>query len=106
MKKLLTILCLVLLVSLSTEVSFSQSNQEDCDLLCQMGMSNQTETQTKKTKTPKKEVLTGPFLIRGEITYDQKTNEPITGNIETFYDNGQLEQSYNYTIQKHSVTVE
>jgi len=84
MKKFLTILCLILLFSLSTEVSFSQSNQEDCDLLCQMGLSNQTETQTEEpqTETPKKEVLTGPFLIKDEITYDQKTNEPITGSVE------------------------
>ena len=44
MKKLLTILCLVLLVSLSTEVSFSQSNQEDCDFLCQLGQSQSTQT--------------------------------------------------------------
>ena len=50
MKKLLTILCLVLLVPFSTEVSFSQSNQEECDLLCQMGQSNQTETQTKDSR--------------------------------------------------------
>ena len=79
MKKLLTILCLVLLVSFSTEVSFSQSNQEDCDPLCQMGLSNQTQTQTKKTQTqtkepqtetPKKEVPFNKLVERRGIFYE------------------------------------
>ncbi len=61
-KKLLSILCLVLLVSCS----------------------------------PGGKVLEGPFLIRDGITYDQKTNKPITGNTETFHENGQLKQKGNY----------
>ena len=36
------------------------------------------------------EVFTGPFLVRDGITYDQKTNEPVTGIVEKFHENGQL----------------
>ena len=36
------------------------------------------------------EVVTGPFLIRGDTYYHQDTNEPVTGIIEKFYNNGQL----------------
>jgi antitoxin component YwqK of YwqJK toxin-antitoxin module len=36
------------------------------------------------------DVVTGPFLIRDGITYDQKTNEPVTGIVEKFHENGQL----------------
>ena len=42
------------------------------------------------------EVFTGPFLIRDGITYHQETNEPITGIVEEFYDNGQLWTRWNY----------
>ena len=57
--RLLTILCLVLLVSCSQEV------------------------------------VTGPFLIRDGIMYDQDTNELVTGPYESFHDNGQLELRIN-----------
>jgi len=57
MKKLLTILCLVLLVSLSTEISFSQSNQEDCDLLCQLGQSQSNQPQPKETLSSEENAL-------------------------------------------------
>ena len=66
MKILLTILCLLILVSFSEE------------------------------PPPEPEVLEGPFLIRDGITHDQKTNKPITGNSETFHENGQLKQKGNY----------
>tara|TARA_B110000259_G_C13916217_1_gene362965 strand:- start:183 stop:605 length:423 start_codon:yes stop_codon:yes gene_type:complete len=36
------------------------------------------------------EVVTGPFVFKNGITYDQTTNEPITGIVEKFYENGQL----------------
>ncbi len=42
------------------------------------------------------EVVTGPFLIRDGITYDQNTNEPFTGIVEEFHDNGQLEMRENF----------
>ena len=42
------------------------------------------------------EVITGPFLIREGITYNQNTNEPITGIVEEFYANGQLRSRGNY----------
>ena len=42
------------------------------------------------------EVFTGPFIVRDGITYHQDTNEPLTGIIETFYENGQLERRGNY----------
>ena len=42
------------------------------------------------------EVITGPFLIREGITYNQNTNEPITGIVEEFYANGQLNWRVNY----------
>ena len=42
------------------------------------------------------EVFTGPFLIRDGITYHQETNEPITGIVEEFYDNGQLKGRGNF----------
>ena len=61
MKKLLTTLCLVLLVSCSEP-----------------------------------EVLDGPFLMRDGITFDQKTNKPITGKTEIFHENGRLESRSNY----------
>ena len=42
------------------------------------------------------EVLTGPFLIRDGITYDQNTNEPVTGIVEEFDEGGQLLSRGNY----------
>ena len=66
MKKLLTILCLLILVSCSEE------------------------------PPPEPKVLEGPFLVRDGITYDQKTNKPITGNTEIFHENGKLKQKGNY----------
>jgi antitoxin component YwqK of YwqJK toxin-antitoxin module len=42
------------------------------------------------------EVVTGPFLIRDGITYHQDTNQLVTGIIETFHENGQLEVRGNY----------
>ena len=62
MKRLLTILCLVLL----SVHSYSQ------------------------------EVVTGPFLIRDGITYHQNTNQLVTGIIESFHENGQLEYRTTY----------
>ena len=62
MKKLLTILCLVLL----SVHSYSQ------------------------------EVITGHVLIRDGITYHQDTNEPVTGIIQSFHENGQLRRRQNY----------
>ena len=38
------------------------------------------------------EVVTGPFVFKNGITYDQTTNEPITGIVEEFYENGQLDR--------------
>ena len=107
MKKFLTILCLVLLVSLSSEVSFSQSNQEDCDLLCQMGLSNQTETQTKEpqtetqtkepqTETPKKEVPSYKLVERRGIIYEVNSQTPFTGSSVSYHENGQPEEKTYY----------
>ena len=62
MKKLLTILCLVMVASCSQEP----------------------------------EILTGPFLIRDGIKYDQKTNKPIEGITQKFYENGQLNEQAHY----------
>jgi antitoxin component YwqK of YwqJK toxin-antitoxin module len=56
--RLLTILCLVLLVSCSQEPPL--------------------------------------LLVRDGITYDQKTNEPVTGIVEKFYENGQLKWRTNF----------
>jgi antitoxin component YwqK of YwqJK toxin-antitoxin module len=67
--RLLTILCLVLLVSCSQEVPI--------------------ETPTEVTPQPL-EVVTGLFLVRDGITYHQDTNEPVTGIVETYDDDGQL----------------
>ena len=36
------------------------------------------------------EVVTGPFIVRDGITYDQNTNEPLTGSVEEFDENGEL----------------
>jgi antitoxin component YwqK of YwqJK toxin-antitoxin module len=36
------------------------------------------------------EVVTGHILIRDGITYHQDTNEPFTGTVEYYYDDGQL----------------
>ena len=69
MNRLLIILSLVLLSSCSQEVPI--------------------ETPTEVTPQPL-EVVTGPFLVRDGITYDQKTNEPVTGIVEKFHENGQL----------------
>jgi antitoxin component YwqK of YwqJK toxin-antitoxin module len=68
MKKLLTILCLVFLSSCSQEPEVVQEP----------------------------EVITGPFLFRDGVTYHQDTNEPITGTVVSFYDNGQLRWRENY----------
>ena len=62
MKRLLTILCLVLL----SVHSYSQ------------------------------DVVTGHILIRDGIRYHQDTNEPVTGIVEEFYDDGQLLSRKNY----------
>jgi len=62
MKRLLTILCLVLL----SVHSYSQ------------------------------EVVTGPFLIRDGIRYHQDTNELVTGIVEGFHENGQLQYRGNW----------
>ena len=42
------------------------------------------------------EVVTGPFVFKNDITYDQNTNEPITGIVEEFYENGQLHVRRHY----------
>ena len=42
------------------------------------------------------EVFTGPFLIRDGIYYHQDTNEPVTGTVESFYDDGQLRARRHY----------
>ena len=42
-------------------------------------------------------VFTEPVLIRDGITYHQDTNEPITGIVESFHENGQLQYRGNYT---------
>ena len=62
MKKLLTILCVVLVASCSQEP----------------------------------EILTGPFVIRDGVKYDQKTNKPIEGITQKFYENGQLNEQAHY----------
>jgi antitoxin component YwqK of YwqJK toxin-antitoxin module len=36
------------------------------------------------------EVVAGHLLIRDGITYLQDTNEPFTGTVENYYDDGQL----------------
>ena len=42
------------------------------------------------------EVVTGPFEIRENIIYHEATNEPVTGTVEEFYENGQLKERRNY----------
>ena len=42
------------------------------------------------------EVVTGPFVIRENIIYHEDTNEPVTGTVEEFYENGQLTESRIY----------
>jgi hypothetical protein len=37
------------------------------------------------------EVFTGPFITRDDITYDQNTNEPITGIVEEWTSQGLLD---------------
>ena len=69
--RLITTLCLVLLVSCSQEVP------------------------TEVTPQPL-EVVTGPFLIRDGIYYHQDTNELVTGTVEEFHDNGHLKERGNY----------
>ncbi len=46
------------------------------------------------------EVVTGPFLIIDGITYDQNTNEPVTGIVESFHGNGQLSSRGNFIYGK------
>ena len=107
MKQLLTILCLVLLVSLSTEVSLSQSNQEDCDLLCQLGQSQstqpQTKTQNEKIQTPREdlpefqyEVPSHLLIKNGGMTFEQGSREPFTGVSIEYHENGQPEEKTHY----------
>lgn len=42
------------------------------------------------------DVVSGPFVIKEGVTYDQSTNKPITGVIQEFYDDGQLKISATY----------
>jgi len=72
MKKVLTIICLVLLSSCSQEP----------------------------------EVLTGPFVTRDGIKYDQNTNEPVNGIAIEFYENGQLFERGNYIDDKRDGLLE
>ena len=44
----------------------------------------------------KSNVLSGPFLIKDEITYHQTTTKPITGELHSFYANGQLKDRTSY----------
>ena len=108
MKKLLTILCLVLLFSYSTEVFSSQPNQEDCDILCQLGLSESTQTQikepqTKKTKTPTEDLpefqykVPSHLLIKnGGMTFEQGFRDPFTGVSIKYHENGQPEEKIYY----------
>ena len=108
MKKLLTNLCLVLLFSYSTEVFSSQPNQEDCDILCQLGLSESTQTQikepqTKKTKTPTEDLpefqykVPSHLLIKnGGMTFEQGFRDPFTGVSIKYHENGQPEEKIYY----------
>ena len=42
------------------------------------------------------DVVTGPFLIRDGVMTHQDTNEPVTGIVEMFYPNDQLQFRVNY----------
>lgn len=42
------------------------------------------------------QVITGPFLVREGVTFDQNTDEPITGVVQTYYEHGQLATIENY----------
>ena len=42
------------------------------------------------------EVVTGPFLIRDDVTYHQDTNQLVTGIVESFHTNGQLKLRTNF----------
>ena len=42
------------------------------------------------------EVLTGPFVTRDGVKYDQNINEPVTGIEVVFHENGQLSERLNY----------
>ena len=42
------------------------------------------------------EVVTGPFVTREGVIYDQNNNEPVTGVIVEFHENGQLSSRANY----------
>jgi len=78
MKQFLPTLCLLVLFSLSTEASSSQPNQEDCDILCQLDQSNQTETQTKKTQTKKTQNETPEKDVPLEPLYEVPCGATIT----------------------------
>ena len=41
-------------------------------------------------------VISGPFLVREGVTFDQNTDEPITGVVQTYYEHGQLATIENY----------
>ena len=42
------------------------------------------------------QVISGPFLVREGVTFDQNTDEPITGVVQTYYEHGQLATIENY----------
>ena len=50
---------------------------------------NPKEPPTEVTLQPL-EVVTGPVRVSDGITYDQNTNELVTGIVEKFYENGEL----------------
>ena len=49
-----------------------------------------------QTVAQQSQVISGPFLVREGVTFDQNTNEPITGVVQTYYEHGQLATIENY----------
>ena len=52
------------------------------------------------------EVVTGTFLIRDGVTFDQNTNTRVTGIIEDYHENGQLSIRSNYIDGKRNGLIE
>ena len=59
--------------------------------------SQDSEVSLEPEVSQEPEVFTGPLLIRDGITFDQNTNEPVTGIIESIWDSGRLGHRQNYT---------
>ena len=86
------------LVSYSIEAFSSQPNQEDCDLLCQLGLSDQPPPKPPPEPPPEVpyEIPSHRLVYNGGMTFEIGSNDPFTGVSIEYHENGQPEEKIFY----------